>query len=185
MSRQNEYTVTVLNESDISAEIDEDIRQILIKSFAHRTKEFGKRRWLNGNVPDFTAIAHCHGKVVAHAAAIDRIITADDKSVRTCGIANVCVAENHRGKGVVDIILKAVSDEATRRRYDIGLLFCQDHVKNIYMRNGWVDMPNVSVEYIENGRHVCMGLDRHKMFCWLEISGLGKTGRIDLNGTRW
>ena len=185
MSRQNEYTVTVLSESDISAELDEDIRQVLIKSFAHRIKEFEKRRWLNGNVPDFTVIADCQGKIVAHAAAIDRIITAGDKSVRACGIANVCVAENHRGKRVVDIILKAVVDEARRRGYDIGLLFCQDHVKNIYVRNGWVDMPKVPVEYVENGKHVCIGPDRHKMFCWLKISGLGKVGKIDLSGTRW
>ena len=185
MSKQSEYMARVLNESDITIEIDRRIREVLIECFAHRIDEFGKCRWLNGNVPDFTVVAECRGKVVGHTAAIEKMITTGGKSVRTCGIANVCVTAEHRGKGVVDIILKAAMDEAREREYDIGLLFCQDHVKNIYVRTGWADLLGVRVEYLENGMHVFIPAGRHKMLYWLKISDLERRGKINLNGTRW
>ena len=62
MPNQNEYTVRILNESDITAEIDASIRQLLIACFPHRSEEFSHCRWLDNNTPDFTTIVEHGGK---------------------------------------------------------------------------------------------------------------------------
>lgn len=184
MSNQSEYTSRALNESDIAAELDSQIKEVLVSCFAHRKKEFSKCRWLNNNMPDFTSIVEYQGRVIGHAAVIERMITASDVTVRAAGIANVGVIPGYRSKGIVDIVLKAAMDEMKHRNFDIGLLFCQSRIKYVYLRNGWTDLPEMSVECLVNGQPGHLPADRHKMFLPLNMTEIPGES-LDLNGPRW
>jgi predicted N-acetyltransferase YhbS len=184
MPNQSEYTVRILNESDITAEVDSAIRQLLTGCFPHRTEEFSHCRWLNNNTPDFTAIIADNGKVLTHVATVERMITVGAATVRVAAIAIVGVAPEYRDRGLCSKALKAAMAEAKCRSYDAGLLFCQQHVAGLYTRNGWIEIHDIPVAYLENNKPVQLPSDRFVMFFPLNLSEFPQ-GPTDLNGPRW
>ena len=184
MSNQNEYTVRILNESDITPELDSAIKELLVVCFPHRTDDFSRCRWLNNNTPDFTTVVEHDGKVVANIATIERMITVGAAAIRVAGVGNVGVGPQHRGKGLCNMAIKTAMAEANRRGYDTGLLFCQKHVIDIYARNGWSEIPDMPITYLENNKPVQFTADRLKMFFPLNLSEFPQ-GPANLNGPRW
>ena len=184
MPNRNEYIITILNESDITAELDTAIRQLLRACFPHRTEEYSHCRWLNNNTPDFTTIIADKNKVIAHVATIERMITVGTTVVRVAAVANVCVADEYRGKGLCSKVLKTAMAEAKCRNYDAGLLFCQQHVAGFYARNGWIEIPDMQVAYMENNKTVQLPENRFAMFFPINLSEFPQ-GPADLNGPRW
>ena len=91
MPNRNEYNITILNESDITAELDTAIRQLLTVCFPHRTEEYSYCRWLNNNTPDFTTIVTDNGKTIAHVAIIERMIIVGAAAVRVAAIGKARV----------------------------------------------------------------------------------------------
>jgi predicted GNAT family N-acyltransferase len=184
MPNQSEYKVRILNESNITPELDSSIKESLIICYPHRTEQFSHCRWLNNNTPDFTTILEHNGKVVAHIATIERMITVGVAPVRVAAVGNVGVIPEHRGKRLCGMAIKAAMAEAKFRRYDAGLLFCQKHVARVYAHNGWIEMPDMPVTYLENNKPVQLQSDRFVMFYPLNLSEFPQ-GPADLNGPRW
>jgi predicted N-acetyltransferase YhbS len=184
MPNKSEYTVRILNESDITAEVDSGIRQLLTECFPHHTEVFSHCRRLNNNTPDFTTIIIDNGKVIAHIAIIERMITVGAAAVRVAAVATVSVASEYRGRGLCSKALKAAMAEAKYRNYDAGLLFCQQHVADLYTRSGWIEILDMPVAYLENNRPVQLPSDRFAMFFPLNLSEFPQ-GPADLNGPRW
>ena len=174
----------MLNESDITVELNTAIRQLLRACFPHRIEEYSHCRWFNNNTPDFTTIIADNNKVIAHVATIERMITVGAAAVRVAAVGNVGVGPQHRGKGLCDMAIKTAMAEAKRRGYDTGLLFCQKHVIDIYARNGWSEIPDMPVTYLENNKPVQFTADRLKMFFPLNLSEFPQ-GPANLNGPRW
>jgi hypothetical protein len=74
--------------------------------------------------------------------------------------------------------------EAKCRNYDAGLLFCQQRVASLYVRNGWIEIPEVPVAYLDNNEPVQLPANRFVMFFPLGLSEFPQ-GPADLNGPRW
>lgn len=184
MPNQSEYKVRILNESKITPDLDSSIRQSLIECYPHRSEEFSHCRWLDNNTPDFTTIVEHGGKVVAHIATIERMITVGVAPVRVAAVGNVGVISEYRGKRLCGMAIKAAMAEAKYRGYDAGLLFCQKRVMRVYTYNGWIEIPDMPVTYLENNKPVQLPSNRFVMFFPLNLSEF-PTGPADLNGPRW
>jgi len=174
----------MLNESDITVELNTAIRQLLRACFPHRIEEYSHCRWFNNNTPDFTTIIADNNKVIAHVATIERMITVGAAAVRIAAVANVGVAPKYRGRGLCSKAIKAAMAEAKCRNYDAGLLFCQQHTAGLYARNGWIEIPGMQVTFMKNNKPTKLPSDRSVMFFPINLSEFPQ-GPADLNGPRW
>ena len=67
-------------------------------------------------------------------------------SLWTAGIGTVSALPKYRKTGLIDLIMSLVLEEADRRGYDIGMLFCKPPLVPVYSRMGWsVHEPPVTV----------------------------------------
>lgn len=65
-----------------------------------------------------------HGEPVAHAAVYERsILVNDSKSLPIGGVAEVCVAPAHRGRGYLKTLLSAIHDFLQQRGTPFAMLF--------------------------------------------------------------
>jgi len=64
------------------------------------------------------------GEIVAHVGIVDRSMTVGGSTFASRGVQNVFVMPAYRGTRLSDRVMKAAMDEAERRGYDFGLLFC-------------------------------------------------------------
>lgn len=174
----------ILNESDITPDFDNRIRHTLTLCFPHRAENFKTHRWLNHNCPDFTVVVDHHYTIVAHLAVVERMITVGPSQLKVAGVALVGVDPNHRGQGVSTRILRYAMMEAERRGYDMGMLFCQEKVKNVYERHGWKEIQHRYFAHMDNGHHCPLPDDRLRMYFPLHMDDFPE-GNVDLDGTRW
>jgi len=57
--------------------------------------------------------------------------------VRVAGVQSFCVLPVYRGTGLSDRIMSITMEQANRRGFDTGLLFCLDGLETVYARMGW------------------------------------------------
>ncbi len=74
---------------------------------------------------------------MACTAVLDRAIRVSEESLRVAGVGNVCVLPEFRGGEIADQILTAAMEEAKRKGFLFGLLFCRPEIMKVYERTGW------------------------------------------------
>ncbi|HEX4083942.1 MAG TPA: GNAT family N-acetyltransferase [Chthoniobacteraceae bacterium] len=110
-----------LDEEIFSAE-DEELRQLLLSSFPYETALLSRRyirkapahRWL---------VRAVSGELVAHVGVHDLVIGIGTREVRIGGIAEVCVAHSHRGRGLVGKMLAEAHAWMEREGIPFAMLF--------------------------------------------------------------
>jgi len=157
-TRHNDIALCVINEQDISPELDRAIRETLVVCFPADREYFGRQSWWHC-VPIYRVFGRDdEGSVVAHVAVVERtVIVGPDLSkppknrracptdkplgrrvkLRVAGIQSCCVLPDYRGTGLSDKMMSVAMAEAKRRGFDAGLLFCLDQLKTVYGRMGW------------------------------------------------
>ncbi len=176
---------TVIDETEMSPELDQSIRDGLCVCFSPDVEVFSKTRTWHGSAPAWSVVMEMDGKVVAHVGIVDRKIRVGDRFLRVAGIQNVFVLPEERGKGLCDAVMDTAMVEAAKRRFDAGLLFCVPELEKVYARVGWKLMPKEDVVRIDdNGAEQKLPAKNIAMFFPLKVKKF-PPGTIHLRGNDW
>jgi hypothetical protein len=140
--------IRVIEDRDISADLDQAIRSTLVTCFPHHEKIYSKTR------RNYTPLAWTVVAVADDGSAASLISVAERRmllpesggSLWTAGIGTVSALPKYRKTGLIGHIMALVLEEADRRGYDIGMLFCKPPLVPVYSRMGWsVHEPPVTI----------------------------------------
>ena len=186
-TRHNDIPLCVIEEQDISPELDRAIRETLVVCFPADREYFGRQSWWHC-VPIYRVLGRDdEGSVVAHAAVVERtVIVGPDlsKKLRVAGIQSCCVLQDYRGTGLSDKMMSVAMAEAKRRGFDAGLLFCLDQLKTVYGRMGWSKLDAAVYMADDKEGKMLIPAKNITMFYPLKAKRF-PAGDIDLVGTDW
>ena len=131
--------------------LDDAIRASAVICFPKNEASFSKQRKWGDTWPIYSAIIEDDGKVVANVAVVERTMIVADQPYKIAGVQNVFVLPEYRRRGLSDMTLRAVMDEAGRIGFDFGLLFASDKVEAVYSRNGWQPISSRRFRCIVDG----------------------------------
>lgn len=160
-------TIQTLDESQIDATLDREIRRFLVETFPNWADVFRTRRaWHDArpvrtvlatvptstSAPSATASsnepAEQNGvgfRVVGHVAVVERTVTTCwNWRYAVAGVQGVSVAPEFRKTGLSTRLLDVALAESTALGYPFAVLFCREPLVPFYERNGW-RLPNDSM----------------------------------------
>lgn len=91
-----------LPDEQVDETLDAELRTLLSLCFG---KEFEHKRYAY-EMPPHRWLVRDKGVLVAHVAVHDKTFQSGEKRVPFLGVAEVCVAPNYRGRGLVKIMLR-------------------------------------------------------------------------------
>jgi predicted N-acetyltransferase YhbS len=174
----------IVDEREMSPELDAAIRRSLCICFPADAAVFAATRRWHGSAPAFSAVIEDGPEVIAHVGAVDRTVRFGAVPARAAGIQNVLVLPAHRGKGLSDAVMLAVQAEAARRGFDCGLLFCVPRLEKVYARVGWRTIPNDAVRVDDDGAEAPIPGKNISMFLPLRLAA-APPGLLYLGGNDW
>lgn len=118
-------------EYTIDPTMNSEIRALLESSFPG----FFRDRIYYKQVPSFRCLVRCHGKIVAQVGVVYRVIRVGERAVTIFGLADLCVDEAHRGKGLASRLLEEVESLALLHHIDTLVLLADDH--RLYLGHGF------------------------------------------------
>ena len=144
-------TIQTLDESQIDATRDREIRRFLVETFPIWADIFRTRRAWHDARPVRTVLATVPSsddapfRVVGHVAVVERAITTCwNWRYAVAGIQGVSVAPEFRKSGLSTRLLDVALAESTALGYPFAVLFCREPLVPFYERNGW-RLPNDSM----------------------------------------
>jgi GNAT superfamily N-acetyltransferase len=179
-----EREVKVILDEDVDPVTDRAIKRGLCTAFPADVAVYRKTRAWNGYDPAINAVIMESDRVVAHAAAIDKIISLGRSEVRAAGIMNVFVLPEYRNRGLARRVVDAAMAEASRQDYDCGLLFCKEWLEKVYEPMGWKTISGRTITRVVKGRELPMREHIIAMFFPLRLREL-PPGDIHLLGNEW
>lgn len=153
-------TIRTLDESQIDATLDREIRRFLVETFPNWADIFRTRRaWhdarpvrtvlatvpANASSPESSELSGVDFRVVGHVAVVERAITTCwNWRYAVAGVQGVSVAPDFRKTGLSTRLLDVALAESTALGYPFAVLFCREPLVPFYERNGW-RLPNDSM----------------------------------------
>ena len=153
-------TIQTLDESQIDATLDREIRRFLVETFPNWADIFRTRRAWHDARPVRTVLATVptsapsnaesaqNGidfRVVGHVAVVERTVTTCwNWRYAVAGVQGVSVAPDFRKTGLSTRLLDAALAESVALGYPFAVLFCREPLVPFYERNGW-RLPNDSM----------------------------------------
>ena len=181
----NAHVPQIIDETQMPPALDQAIRDALCLCFPDGVANFSVTRQWHGSGPEYSAVMQDEaGKVIAHAGVVNRTVSIGGTQIRVAGIQNVCVLPEGRGKGLSDQVMIAAMEEAQRRDYDCGLLFCLPVLEKVYARTGWISVGLRDVIRTENGRDISIPNKNIAMYLPMKMKALPE-GAIHLQGNDW
>lgn len=113
MHSENDFskTITYIPDADVDAALDAALRELLSVCFIKPGDEvFRERRYYIDPPKHRWFRTEKNGLLSAHVAAHEKTVVASGQEMTICGIAEVCVHPDYRGRGFVREILKRVHD---------------------------------------------------------------------------
>ena len=175
----------IIEEMEIDKKLDTSIKEGLCICFPADTEIYLKTRAWHGYHPAWNVIIKTDNTVIAHAAVIDRKIQAGKEKTYIAGITNVFVLPEYRKKELSGKLMNTAMDEARRRNYELGLLFCEAELEKVYWRCGWKLLSeNRIIRIDEKGKECPLEENIHAMYYPLLRTDFPR-GDIHLNGNDW
>ena len=153
-------TIQTLDESQIDATLDREIRRFLVDTFPNWADVFRTRRAWHDARPVRTVLAtvptsatsnaesaqnEVDFRVVGHVAVVERTVTTCwNWRYAVAGVQGVSVAPDFRKTGLSTRLLDAALAESVALGYPFAVLFCREPLVPFYERNGW-RLPNDSM----------------------------------------
>ena len=176
----------IVDENDITAELDRAVREGLVKCFPTESEHFSRQRWWH-SPQSWTAVAlEPDGTVASGLCIIERDITvgSEGKIIKIAGVGNVIALPRWQGTGLVDRVMALALEECRRRGFEAGLLFCLPVLERIYRRMSWRKI-NADVFMLDkSGVRVPLPVKNIAMTIPLTL-GEFPEGDIDLKGRDW
>jgi GNAT superfamily N-acetyltransferase len=174
----------IVDERDMTRDLDQGIRAGLCASFPKDRGGFSQSRAWHGSHPAFSAVIQQAGRVIAHVGVVDRFVRIGAMPVRVAGVMNVFVLPEYRGHRLADAVLLAAMAEAARRDCDLGLLFCTHGLVPVYARSGWICIDNPVIR-IEANQPLPLPEGNVPMVLPLRGEAIPTGAAIDLCGNDW
>ena len=147
--------IQIIAESQISSNLDAEIKQFLCTCFPKDQAVFSRTRAWNDNQPLWTFYMQEEDRIIGHLSFSDQYIRAGDKSFHVAGIQNVCVRSEYRGRGFSGQLSKAALLKARELQYDFGMLFTSQPLVKLYAAAGWQPVTAGNLLQVdETGREV-------------------------------
>ena len=185
-AKHNNIRFSIINEDSISSDLDRVIRETLVTCFPADREYFQARSWWHC-VPIYRVLGKGEGdSVTAHVAIVERSVVLGQSlsKVHVAGVQGFCVLPGYRGAGLSDKMMSIAMEEANRRGFDTGLLFCVDKLQTVYGRMGWHKLDSdVYMSDDKEGRKL-IPAKNITMFYPIGIKQF-PPGNIDLAGTDW
>jgi len=185
-ARGRHIKFSVILEQDMSPDIDKEIRDFLVECFPADSEYFGRQSWWRC-VPIYRVIGRdSQGAIVAHTAVVDRTVSVGDapSKMRVAGVQSFCVSKCHRGTDLSRRMMFIVMEEAIKRRFDAGLLFCIDKLETAYTGMGWQRL-NSNVYMLDEERGKTPIPAKNITMYYPPGKSRFPPGDIDLAGTDW
>ena len=185
-AKHHDTRFCVINEENISPDMDKAIRETLVVCFPSDREHFQRHSWWHC-VPVFRVLGRDdRDSIVAHTAVVERSVTVGRNlsKVRVAGIQSFCVLPDYRGTGLSDRMMSITMEQANRRGFDTGLLFCLDRMETVYARMGWHKLD--SEVYMRDDKEGKMPIPGKNITMFYPL-GIRRfpPGDIDLAGTDW
>lgn len=143
----------ILDEADITDEIDRSIRASLVECYPKNREHFSRMRWWHSHQSWTVMAVESGGEVAAGLSIVERCIQVGEKglSLNIAGVGNVFALPRWRKKGVIDQIMILALKEARKRGLEAGLLFCIPPLEKVYRRMGWKKINTTVTMHDESG----------------------------------
>jgi predicted N-acetyltransferase YhbS len=128
-----------VREPDVSPALDRELRELISGCFNQPHAAFFKERRYAQEMPLHRYLLRsAAGRLVAHVAVHEKVVTVGEAEVRVGGIAEVCVHESARGRGHVRTLLEQAHHGLVERGIEFALLFGDSE---IYASSGYRAIP--------------------------------------------
>jgi predicted N-acetyltransferase YhbS len=174
----------VVDEGEMSPELDAAIRRALCLGFPADAAVFARTRKWHGSSPAYSVVIRNGEEVLAHVGVVDRRVRFGGREVRAAGIQNVLVLPQHRGQHLSDLVMQVAQEEAARRGFDCGLLFCVPTLASLYARMGWLALASDVVRVDDDGALAPIPGKNIGMFLPLRLRH-APPGLLHLGGNDW
>lgn len=180
----SESCLSIIDEREITPDLDLQIRRALCACFPNDEAVFSQTRQWHGSGPAFTVICREASRIVAHVGVVHRKVSVGAAALTVGGVQNVFVLPDCRGRGLVDDVMASSMQEASRRSYDCGLLFCVPELEKVYRRCGWHSLGERQVIRVEDGKE--LPLPGRNIAMWYPLRAASfPAGTIHLGGNDW
>jgi len=185
-TKHDDTRFSVINEENISPDMDKAVREILVACFPADREYYQRQSWWHC-VPIYRVLGRDRrDSIVAHAAVVERSVAVgcNSSKVHVAGVQSFCVLPDYRGTGLSDGMMSIAMEEANRRGFDAGLLFCLNELKTVYERMGWRELDSDVYMLDEKKGKLLIPAKNITMFYPLAKRQF-PPGDIDLAGTDW
>jgi len=132
--------IEYLKDSEVDAALDQELRTLLSSCFrGPHNARFEHQRFFDQMPQHRWLIRDADGHLIAHLAMHDKVLGSTAGDLRVAGVAEVCVAQTHRGQGLVRRMLVAAEIWASAQEMSFAVLF-GNH--KIYESSGYVPVTN-------------------------------------------
>ncbi len=185
-TKHNDISLFVINEKDISSQLDKAIRDVLVVCFPADREYFQRQSFWHSPAVYRVIGKNDKGSIVSHTALVERdiIVGPEFSKVRVAGIQGFCVLQYYRSLGLSNKMMSVAMEEGARRGFDAGLLFCREQLEKVYGGMGWRKL-DADVYMTDNKTGKTLIPSRNiTMFYPLNTKRF-PSGDIDLDGTDW
>ena len=158
---------------------DESLRALFRVCFKRELAYLDHQRYFRELPPHRWIIFDADENVVAHIAVYEKLLGTDAGLLPVIGIAEVCVAPAHRGRGYVRALLAQIHDWAREQGFSWSLLF---GAHGIYGSSGYekIDNPLRALDY-QTGEWKTENLG-YALVRQLNENAVWPSGTLDLRG---
>ena len=178
-----ELDFSIINEADITDELDNAIRNILVECFPKDSEHFSYQRWWHSRYDWIAVATDPDGAIAACISIVERSIKAGGSDLQIAGVGNVCALPCRRKKGIIDRVMEIALEEARKHGLGSGLLFCLPELEKVYKRMGWKKIDAAVVLNDESGKQTPM--PEKNIAMGIPITEAFPEGDIDLVGRDW
>ena len=175
----SQFPIIYRHDSQITPAQDESLRALFRVCFKRESAYLDHQRFFRELPPHRWMIFDEDQNVIAHIAGHDKILGTQNGLLPVIGIAEVCVAPEHRGRGCVRAMLGEIHDWARAQGFSHSLLFGSH---GIYGSSGYqrISNPIRALDY-QTGAWETQPLE-YALARALNENAVWPSGTIDLRG---
>jgi predicted acetyltransferase len=155
--------IEYIEDKFVDENLDEKLRLLLSGCFinGNDASVFQSRRYYN-EVPQHRYLVWDGSTLAAQIAVHEKKVCINEDEISVCGIAEVCVASNYRGQGLVKLMLKSIHRDRKNAGDQFSLLFGDSEV---YASSGYACAENVAIldehnQWVKAESVMALGLNR-------------------------
>ena len=184
--KKDKMTFYLLEESQLTPQLEEIICGGLVTCFPNDVELFSKSSWWHSK-PSWRILAMTDSDTIAgHIAMIERPINVGNlcETVQIAGVQSVFVMPNQRGTGLSAKLLQLSMANAIKRKLDSGVLFCVPELEKVYAAMGWHKINDLVYMQDDAGKKVPLPSKNITMIYPIDNFNF-PPGIIHLNGHDW